>query len=59
VVVPVSGVDVHPLADQFREKFKAQKVEPQTQADSAKEIAATGDTDPPTPCPASGEFPSH
>jgi hypothetical protein len=55
VVVPVSGVDVHQLATRYRTEFTdAKQIRPLARADAA--VAAAGDTDPPTPCPASGEF---
>ncbi|HEX3588149.1 MAG TPA: permease-like cell division protein FtsX [Pseudonocardiaceae bacterium] len=58
VVVPVDGVDVHQLATGYRRRFTgAKSVEPFTQADSARKLAAIGVTAPPTPCPASGELP--
>jgi cell division protein FtsX len=60
VVLPVSGIDVHQLAGEFRQKFAdAKTVDPMTQADSARALASIGETAPPVPCPASGEFPSH
>jgi len=37
----------------------AKRIEPVTQAGSAAELRSVGETAPPTPCPASGEFPDH
>jgi FtsX extracellular domain len=60
LVVPVGGIDVHQLADTFRQKFAdVKQVDPQNRADAIKALASIGETDTPPPCPASGEFPNH
>lgn len=60
VIVPVAGMDVRLLAGTFRRQFTdAKQVESITQAISATALRSIGETAPPTPCPASGEFPNH